>query len=87
MAGQTIILRDGAGGHRDPLALTIKHDGDMVVIGADGYGEKNGTPDSGGPVVIELYEGQLRVIVWGDINSEDPTHIIPLDGALETARK
>ncbi len=32
-------------------------------------------------VCIEIYDGQLRVIVWSDIDQEDPTHSINLEGA------
>ena len=38
----------------------------------------------GTPVFIELYKGELRVIVWADINQEDPTHIIPLGGFIRS---
>jgi hypothetical protein len=37
--------------------------------------------------MIEWYEGQLWVVVWGDINSEDPTMRIPLKGARESERR
>jgi len=34
-----------------------------------------------GIVYIENREGVPHVIIWGDINSEDPTHVISLEGA------
>jgi hypothetical protein len=37
--------------------------------------------------LLESVNGHLRVIIWADINAEDPTHIIDLEGARETARK
>lgn len=39
------------------------------------------------PVLVELHEGQVRVLVWGDINNEDPTHIISLEGAKVSNKK
>ncbi len=51
-----------------------------VLLYADGYGDSC-------PLLVELYEGQLCVVVWGDINREDPTHIISLKGARTSARK
>lgn len=59
----------------------------MLLIGAEGYGEKTAFDGGGHPVVIEFYKGELRLLVWGDINSEDPTHTISLEGARESARK
>ena len=38
-------------------------------------------------VLIELSEGSLKVIVWGDINSDDPTHVIELEGARKFLRR
>jgi hypothetical protein len=37
-------------------------------------------------VLFEFYEGQPRLLVWADINREDPTHVIDLSGAMEPAR-
>jgi hypothetical protein len=54
----------------DKLALTLHPEG-------------HGTLDGDfAPVVIELKDKMVRLIVWADINQEDPTHIIQLDGAL-----
>lgn len=42
----------------------------------------------GGEIVyIEVYGGVPRVLIWGDINDPDPTHVIDLSGALESNRK
>lgn len=42
----------------------------------------------GGEIVhIEVYDGVPRVLIWGDINDPDPTHVIDLSGALESNRK
>lgn len=53
----------------------------------EGYGENSMPPGYGAPVYVELYEGKLMLYVWADINSEEPTHKIDLEGAKETARK
>ncbi|GFE72073.1 hypothetical protein [Chroococcus sp. FPU101] len=52
----------------------------------DGYGNYSCEPTSGSTVLIEVFEHSLRVIVWGDILQEDPTHIIELDRAREVLR-
>lgn len=58
----------------------------LLMVGADGYGEKTALDGDGFPIVIEFHEGKFRLLVWADINQEDPTHIISLEGAREDAR-
>lgn len=38
------------------------------------------------PIFIEWYDGKPRIIIWADINEEEPTHIIDMSGALEKHR-
>jgi hypothetical protein len=38
------------------------------------------------PIFIEWYDGKPRVLIWADINDEEPTHIIDMSGALESNR-
>lgn len=54
---------------------------------AANLGDFNSNDGCGNPVHIDYWEDRLRVMVWSDINEEDPTHIIPLDGASESLRK
>lgn len=58
------------------LLLRPEGMGDLISHGGDGY-----------PIALELIEGKVRLIVWSDINQEDPTHTIDLSGALESNRK
>jgi hypothetical protein len=39
------------------------------------------------PIFIEWYDGKPRIIIWADINEEEPTHIIDMSGALESNRR
>jgi len=57
-----------------------------IYIKLDGHGEKNMPPGYGEPVMIEFYDDQARVIIWSDINDEEPTHHVRLDGAKEEKR-
>ncbi len=68
-----------------PITIRTSHYG--VEIGAVGYGDKVTQPGYGIPVLLELHEGELRVVIWSDINQEDPTHIISLANARESKRK
>ena len=46
----------------------------------DDYVEEQG-------VLLELYEGELRAIVWADPTSEDPTHTIKIEPMSAEFRK
>lgn len=79
--------RDAQGAIRKPMAVTAKStDGGNLEIGFPGYGEFGAEVGEGRPVVIELLSGCPRVVIFGDINSEDPTHKISLAGAKEELR-
>jgi len=58
-----------------------------LVIYPAGYGCFGCADGTAGPILLELYEGQLRLVVWDDINLEDPSHIIDLEDAREAQRR
>ncbi|MAG25945.1 hypothetical protein CMI47_10240 [Candidatus Pacearchaeota archaeon] len=58
-----------------------------VLVCPDGYGDFSSADGEGEPILLEICEGKLRLVIWGDINKEDPTHIIDLEGAREDKRK
>jgi hypothetical protein len=68
-----------------PIRLAVSPNG--VSLYADAHGDSGSSEGHGTPVFIELYKGELRVLVWADINKEDPTHIISLAGAREDRRQ
>jgi hypothetical protein len=57
----------------------------QIWIRPDGYGEKCTIDGQGYPVGIEIWQGKLRLIVFNDINSEEP-QIIDLEKAKESCR-
>ncbi len=57
-----------------------------VSITFPGYGDLISGVD-GIPVYVEYRNGIPHVIIWGDINQEDPTHTISLEGAAMAKRK
>lgn len=66
------------------VAKVIYSPNEGIVIQFDGYGHKE---MSEGPVIlIELYNGDLRVIVNDDITNADPL-IVSLEGAKEKYRE
>jgi hypothetical protein len=56
-----------------------------ITLKIAGYETCNGIDDA--VVLLEHYEGVPRLVVWADINNEEPTHIIDLSGAEKKRRK
>jgi hypothetical protein len=38
------------------------------------------------PVLLEQHEGTLMLVIWADINQQEPTHLIDLSTAMEICR-
>ena len=57
----------------------------QIWIQPEGYGEKCTIDNEGYPIGIEIWQGKLRLIVFNDINSEEP-QIIDLEKAKESCR-
>jgi len=80
------ILKDNNSDFDNQLNVKIKMDGSFLAIQPQGYGEPTSEDGSGYPILMEIYEGRLRLIVWDDINCQDPK-IIDLEKSKETLRK
>lgn len=93
-ASLKVVLYDTGSANNAKIEVLVDiHDPDQngfhrgIDIGAKGYGSYTMEDGSGFPVYIEFYEGKLMLRVWADINSEEPTHTISLEGARESLRK
>lgn len=60
--------------------LSHSESGGLLEIGLPGYGVKVMDDDFNGVICLENHGG-LRLLVWADINKEDPTHVINLSDA------
>jgi hypothetical protein len=69
------------------LKVKIEFTHGSLFINIEKYGDACSLDGAGDPVVIDYFDGQVDVCVWSDINKEDPTHKINLEGALESKRK
>ena len=67
------------------VMVNILSEGGQIWIQPQGYGEKCAADDEGFPIGIEIWQGRLRLIVFDDINREEP-QIIDIEKARETAR-
>jgi len=66
-----------------PASVLLVNGG--IEIKVKGYGEKTSVDGHGIPILIERWRDELRVVLWTDINVEDP-EIIGLEGARESLR-
>ncbi len=84
-----VIVRLPDAGHKSasPIKIKVFSDQNGMYIVPEGYGDFASKDGGGVPVIFEFYNGELRLLVWGDINSQDPTHTISLNGAKEKNRK
>lgn len=76
-----VTLRDGAEHRTGAIAVRVDCRTSGINICPTGYGDFTSEPGLGAPIFLELYQGELRLLVWSDIQSEEPTHIITLEGA------
>ena len=69
------------------LLATVTFTSRGIGIGFNGYGDKTSEDGEGEVIFVDVEGGNPMVRVWGDINEEDPTHTITLEGAKESDRK
>lgn len=81
-----VKLRDMADEQHRTLPIRIEYRESGINICPFGYSDATSEPGFGAPIFLELYQGELRLVVWSDINCEEPTHVISLDGAKEECR-
>jgi len=67
------------------IAVTILSEAGKLWIQPQGYGDKTSADGCGYPIGLEIWEERLRLIVFTDINCEDP-QIIDLEKARESCR-
>lgn len=65
--------------------VLVEGGGRLLSINPSGYGECDAYNGQGSPVLLEIWDDNLRLVVFKDINSPDPT-IIDLEGARENKR-
>lgn len=70
-----------------PFEINVKilSEGGQLWLQPQGYGEKCVEDGEGFPIGLEIWQGRLRLVVFNDINSEEP-QIIDLEQAKECCR-
>ncbi len=67
------------------IKVKVLSEGGQIWIQPQGYGEKCTSDGDGFPIGIEIWQGRLRMIIFDDINREDP-QVIYLKKARESCR-
>ena len=65
------------------VTISVENSNLALIIHPEGMGTWDG---SYAPILLERHEGKVRLVIWADINEQEPTHIIDLSGALESNR-
>lgn len=78
-------LYDCASGETKKFTIDLTRHG--IMIRPEGYGDMFSPDNHGWPILVELYERKPQVVVWGDINQDDCTDIVTMEGARETERQ
>ncbi len=68
------------------IKIEMEEGMNCIEIKPKGYGDFASADGCGVPIIVEVYEGRLRVILFPDINKDDAT-VIDMEGAREDARK
>jgi hypothetical protein len=84
---KTCVLKDVIHGQpgEQPVTVAIENHNLALIVHPKGYGVYD--DDDSAPILLERHKGKLRLIVWADINSQEPTHIIDLEGARVDVRQ
>jgi hypothetical protein len=83
----TFTLKDEAQDSEHDITGTIDTKESLgVAMTFKGYSDCTSQNDIGTPVYVEKYQGELRVLIYADINRQDATHTISLSGAKNSKR-
>jgi len=82
----TVKLNEAYGIDNKEYLVDIMVDELGIYIRPHGYSDYSSTDGNGCPIMIEIVNGVPTVIVWGNINEEEPTHRADIEGAAESNR-
>jgi len=78
---------DGEENTKEPLDAVVSVGPSGLTIAIKGHGLQEMDDDCNEIIHLDYFQGKLSLLVWSDINSPEPTHTIPLEGAKLTNRK
>lgn len=68
------------------VEVTVSQERGHLAIGVSGYGEYEAEDGDGTPILLEYYNGSLRMVTFPNINSEEAV-IVDMEGAAEDKRQ
>lgn len=77
---------DGEANTKNPLDAVVSVGPSGLTVAIQGHGLKTMDDDCNEIIHLDYYDGVLTLVVWADINCEEPTHKIPLAGARLSER-
>jgi len=80
------LAEQGDGSQDEVTGTVIVDKSGMLNIRLDGFSDHSSEEDGGIPILLEYYEGSVIVRVYADINEDDPTDCVYLDGARNDKR-
>lgn len=80
---ELIDASDGVTVHSVEITID-KHGIEIRPVGCGTFTMMDG---SSGPIYFEVHENTPKLYVWDDINEEEPSHVISLEGSRESLRK
>jgi hypothetical protein len=85
IAHKAILTEQDSESLPSEINVNIVSEGGKLWLGPQGYGEKCTADGEGFSIGLEIWQGRLRLVVFDDINSEEP-QIIDLEKAKECCR-
>lgn len=82
----SVLLFDENNNSTTTATIDAKSNGGLAISFSE-HGDCCSQGENGTPVYIDRIDGDVRVIIYSDINKEDPTHIVSLKDALLSNRQ
>lgn len=80
----TALENDGAG-LKKRLSVRVEVSDGMLMIWPEGHGTCTHIDGEGCPIILTVQDGELKVMLFDDINSEEPK-VVDMSGAKECLR-
>lgn len=77
----TMGLKDPATPNGDPLPVHVFLGGSELHVKVKGFNQCQRPSDGGVVATLEQYDGELQMVSYTDINSDDPTHTLRFSDA------
>ncbi|MFK5950996.1 MAG: hypothetical protein QM500_19765 [Methylococcales bacterium] len=82
----SFTLQDGHPDFNDDISGCVITEGTGIGVALEGYSDYYSDDQTGVPIFIEKYEGDIKVRIYGDINNDSPTQVISLKEAKNSLR-